>query len=129
MVFNSNASPLKPPTRSSYRSSSSSTTARGGGMAGIFGNTSSTSSSQGNQPTQGDLNKDVMVQNPPEDSISDVRFSPASEHLAVASWDKKVRIYEISNDGQSQGRAMFEHEGPVLNCCWSPVSLECIHIC
>lgn len=125
--FNSNASPLKPPARSSYASPSS-TSGRGNTtMAGIFGNPGAVSAANAN-PTQGDLSKDVTVQNPPEDSISDLRFSPASDHLAVASWDKKVRIYEIAGDGQSQGRAMFEHDGPVLNCCWSPVSLEWKHL-
>lgn len=72
--------------------------------------------------TTGDISKDVALNQPPEDSISDLRFSPATEHLAVASWDKKVRIYEINEQGQSEGKALFEHEAPVLNCCWSPVS-------
>ncbi|KAF2161676.1 hypothetical protein M409DRAFT_69723 [Zasmidium cellare ATCC 36951] len=87
-------------------------------MAGIFGSAGAAAANA--NPTQGDLSKDVMVQNPPEDSISDLRFSPTGDYLSVASWDKKVRIYEIANDGSSQGKAMFEHEGPVLNCCWSP---------
>jgi mRNA export factor len=85
-------------------------------MAGLFGTSSAASSAN---PTQGDLSKDVPLANPPEDSISDMSFSPQSDHLAVASWDKKVRIYEIDAQGQSQGKAMFEHEGPVLSCCWS----------
>ncbi|KAB8611408.1 hypothetical protein FH972_025913 [Carpinus fangiana] len=70
-------------------------------------------------PSQGDLSKDIPLASPPEDSVSDISFSPQSEHLAVSSWDKKVRIYEIDAQGQSQGKAMFEHEGPVLNCAWS----------
>lgn len=82
----------------------------------FFNNNSSSSAAN---PTQGDLGKDVPVNNPPEDSISDLRFSPASEHLAVASWDKKVRIYEIDGQGQSQGKALFDFEGPVLSCAWS----------
>lgn len=78
--------------------------------------------SAGQTNTTGDISKDVPLNSPPEDSISDLRFSPVSEHLAVASWDKKVRIYEINDQGQSEGKALFDHEGPVLNCCWSPVS-------
>lgn len=125
--FSSNASPLKPSTRSNYTSTSSSAAGRNNtNMAGIFGGAGGAAASSANT-TQGDLTKDVMVQNPPEDSVSDLRFAPTSEHLAVASWDKKVRIYEIANDGSTQGKAMFEHEGPVLNCCWSPVSLESKH--
>jgi len=92
-------------------------------MAGLFGSNSSAASAA--NPTQGDLSKDVEVKSPPEDSISHMSFSPASEHLAVASWDKKVRIYEIASNGDSQGRAMFEFEGPVLSCSWSKVSTTC----
>ena len=88
-------------------------------MSGLFGSGASTASSA--NATQGDISKDVQVSNPPEDSISDLAFSPASDHLAVASWDKKVRIYEIDASGNSQGKALFEHEGPVLSCCWSKV--------
>lgn len=111
---NSNASPLKAPTRT--------TTSGRSTMAGIFGSSGAAATQSANN-TQGDLSKDVPITNPPEDSISDLRWSPASDHLAVASWDKKVRIYQIAGDGQSSGAAMFEHEGPVLSCCWSPVSL------
>lgn len=71
--------------------------------------------------TLGELSKDVALSNPPEDSISDIDFSSQSQHLAVASWDKKVRIYEISATGGSEGKAFFEHEAPVLSCHWSKV--------
>ena len=86
-------------------------------MSGLFGGNST--ANQAN--TLGDLSKDVALNNPPEDSISDISFSSQSEHLAVASWDKKVRIYEISASGGSEGKALFEHEGPVLSCHWSKV--------
>ncbi|KAI9850085.1 MAG: RNA export factor gle2 [Thelocarpon superellum] len=82
-------------------------------MSSLFGSSSSASS------TLGDLTKDVALTAPPEDSISDIAFSPQSDHLAVASWDKKVRIYEINASGGSEGKALFEHEGPVLSTHWS----------
>ena len=85
-------------------------------MSGLFG------SSAISNPTQGDISKDVPVKDLPEDSISDIAFSPVQEHLAVASWDNKVRIYEIDGQGNSQGKAMITHEGPVLSCSWSKVS-------
>jgi mRNA export factor len=88
-------------------------------MSGLFG-AANTSANQAN--TLGDLSKDVPLNNPPEDSVSDISFSPRADHLAVASWDKKVRIYEINASGGSEGKALFEHEGPVLSCHWSPVS-------
>ena len=85
-------------------------------MSGLFSSSSSSSTS-----AAGDITKDVTLTAPPEDGISDLAFSPQSEHLAVASWDKKVRIYEIDAQGGSQGKALFEHEQPVLSCCWSKV--------
>lgn len=92
-------------------------------MSNLFGSGSSAASTASNN-TQGDLSKDVQVQNPPEDSVSELRFSPQTDHLAVASWDKKVRIYEISSTGESKGVAMLDHEGPALNCCWSGVCIK-----
>lgn len=89
-------------------------------MTGLFGNISSNTTSA-TSTTTGDISKDVALVSPPEDSISDLAFSSQSDHLAVASWDKKVRIYEINDQGMSEGKAMFEHQAPVLNCCWSPV--------
>ena len=92
-------------------------------MSGLFGAPSASSNANANQ-AQGDTSKDVELKDPPEDSVSDLSFSPQSEHLAVSSWDKKVRIYEIDGSGNSAGKAMFEHEGPVLSCAWSNVSQE-----
>lgn len=78
-------------------------------------NTTSAPASTGQE-----LMNDITVNNPPEDSISDMSFSPTQDLLSVASWDKKVRIYEIDpNTGNNQGRAMFEHDGPVLSSRWS----------
>ena len=86
----------------------------------LFG-ASAPAASSASSTTQGDLKNDVELTQPPEDSISDLAFSPKQDLLAVASWDKKVRIYEISAQGQSQGKAMYEHEAPVLSVVWSKV--------
>ena len=86
----------------------------------FFGSAAASSATNANNTT-GDISKDVAIANPPEDSISDISFSSQSDHLAVASWDKKVRIYEINAQGGSEGKAAFDHEGPVLSCCWSKV--------
>lgn len=85
-------------------------------MAGLF-STGTSAASTAN--TLGDLSKDIALLSPPEDSISDLAFSPQSNHLAVASWDKKVRIYEVNAQGGT-GKAMMEHDAPVLSCHWSP---------
>jgi mRNA export factor len=77
--------------------------------------TTNTSASNGQE-----LINDITINNPPEDSISDIAFSPQQDLLVAASWDKKVRIYEIDpNTGNNQGRAMFEHEAPVFSARWS----------
>ncbi|KAG8905912.1 hypothetical protein FRB99_007992 [Tulasnella sp. 403] len=62
---------------------------------------------------------DVELSDPPTDSISALAFCPTADYLAVSSWDGNVRIYEISPTGQSQGKAMYNHDGPVLDVCWS----------
>lgn len=81
----------------------------------LFGSTQTTS-----QATEQDLANDITVPNGPEDSISDLLFSPQAEFLSVSSWDKKVRIYEVMPDGTVPGRAMYEHQGPVFSTHWSP---------
>lgn len=93
-------------------------------MSGLFG---SAAASAAASTTVGDLKQDVALSDPPSDSISALSFSPAPngpDFLAVSSWDNKVRIYEIAQNGQSQGRHAFEHSQPVLGCDFSKVS-EC----
>ncbi|KAE9408488.1 WD40 repeat-like protein [Gymnopus androsaceus JB14] len=65
---------------------------------------------------------DIAISNPPSDSISSLAFSSKADYLAVGSWDNSVRVYEISPQGQSQGRAMYSHQAPVLSVCWNEAS-------
>lgn len=81
-----------------------------------FLNRSTATSTTNSTATGQELMNDLAINNPPEDSISDLSFSPTLDLLAAASWDKKVRIYEIdSNTGNNQGRALYEHDGPVFS--------------
>ncbi|KAI2630057.1 Poly(A)+ RNA export protein [Xylaria nigripes] len=80
-------------------------------MAGLFGSTTSSTSSA----TIGDLKNDVPIANPPEDTVTDLVFSPVADILAVSSWDKKVRIYQIASNGSSEGKHVYEHEAPVFS--------------
>ncbi|KAF8522895.1 Poly(A)+ RNA export protein [Hysterangium stoloniferum] len=80
---------------------------------------SAASSSIANTSTQTAAVKDVEVSDPPPDSISSLSWSPQADFLAAGSWDGNVRIYEIGSAGQSQGKAMYAHEAPVLSVCWS----------
>ena len=87
-------------------------------MSGLFGSTAANAAAGSATQAQGDLKQDVALSDPPTDSISDLAFSPAAngpDFLAVSSWDNKVRIYEIAQNGQSQGRHAYEHTQPVLN--------------
>lgn len=81
----------------------------------LFGNASSSTVVN---TTVGDLSGDIEVQQGPEDSTSSLSFSPVAELLAVSSWDKKVRIYEVQGNGQSVGKALYEHEAPALCTSW-----------
>jgi mRNA export factor len=85
-------------------------------MSGLFGSASA-SSTMAN--AVGDLKNDVTLANGPEDSISDIAFNPnpadPKDFLAVASWDKKVRIYEIQPTGQGEGKHLYEHDAPVFS--------------
>jgi len=85
-------------------------------MSGLFG-TSAATSTMAN--AVGDLKSDLALDNPPEDSISDLAFNPnpadQKDFLAVSSWDKKVRIYEIAQNGQGQGKHLYEHDAPVFS--------------
>jgi mRNA export factor len=87
-------------------------------MSGLFGSATTSTTSQ---QTAGDISKDVAVESPPTDSISEINFSPKGDFLAVSSWDNKVRIYQIDGSGRSEGKALFDFQGPALSCAWSPV--------
>lgn len=93
-------------------------------MSLLFGSSASQTAATN---TVGDLKQDVQLNNPPEDSISDLAFNPnpadQKDFLAVASWDKKVRIYEIHNNGQGEGKHLYEHDGPVFACDYFKVCL------
>lgn len=70
----------------------------------------------------------IEIPSPPQDAISALQFAPNSLRLLVASWDKKVYLYDIAaaanevgnGNGSSQGRLVqtFEHRAPVLDVCF-----------
>lgn len=92
-------------------------------MSGLFGGPSTSAASSN---TVGDLKQDVEVQQPPTDGITDLSFNPnqssQQDFLTVASWDKKVRLYEVTPQGQAQPRHAYDHEGPVFSVDWFKVS-------
>jgi len=62
-------------------------------------------------------NQSAVVPSPPDDSISCLAWSPQNI-LAVGSWDKSVRIWEVSNNGVVP-KLSYNHEAPVLCCNFS----------
>lgn len=123
MAYNSNQSYASP-----YKSSSTSRLATGanrlstGSLTRLPPQPPTMAFSGAANPTQGDLKGDVEVANPPTDSVSALRFSPTADYLSVSSWDNHVRIYEVKGDGTTEPKAAFQHDGPALDTCWSPVS-------
>ena len=53
--------------------------------------------------------KDVEITNPPDDSISCLRFSPPTvanaSFLVAGSWDNNVRCWQIQQNGQSDPKS------------------------
>lgn len=92
-------------------------------MPSYFTNTPGPTSAGSTATTSslGDITGDITMSSPPEDSISDLEFSTKSDLLAVASWDKRVRIYDVSQTGVNSGKAIYAHGGPVLSVAWSNV--------
>lgn len=88
-------------------------------MAGIFGSAPAAATSA--TATQGSIANDVTLNGAQTDSVQDLSFSPVSGHLSVASWDNKVYIYEVNEDGSNQGKTMMDLKAPALSTCWSKV--------
>ncbi|KAK7996120.1 hypothetical protein PG991_015587 [Apiospora marii] len=53
------------------------------------------------------------------DTISSVSWSPVANHLAAASWDGKVRIYDVAPGPSARAAAMLSVDSPVLSCDWA----------
>jgi len=65
---------------------------------------------------------DIELADGPSDAVGALAFSPAANHLAVASWDSKLRIYDLTQSHTGQGRALISFDGPVLDCQWLKVT-------
>ena len=76
---------------------------------------------KGNGAQDYNPNGDTMITDrAPEDGISDLAWSPAAfNFLAVASWDSKLRVYDVNNNLSCQG--MQDQGAPILSCTWSQV--------
>ncbi|KAL2263885.1 hypothetical protein VTK26DRAFT_4562 [Humicola hyalothermophila] len=71
------------------------------------------------QQAKHSLEKDVDFPNGPTDTVSALRWSPASNHVAAASWDGKVYIYDATNSTSTasiKGVAAITAAAPFLDC-------------
>lgn len=75
--------------------------------------------------------QDFEVVSPPDDSISSLKFSPASlqqNFLVAGSWDCNVRCWEVEQSGKTVPKSIQSMAAPILDVCWSDVSLFLIDI-
>jgi hypothetical protein len=57
---------------------------------------------------------EFKLNQPPEDGISSVKFSPnTSQFLLLSSWDTSVRLYDVPANSM---RLKYQHAGAVLDC-------------
>jgi WD40 repeat protein len=95
-------------------------------MSTLFGGAAASSTTS----TTGDTSKDVEIPQGqlPTDSISDLSFSPTNDFLAVASWDKSVRIYDVVN-GVATGKWMFQCQSLAGGAPENPLCLSWSKVC
>jgi mRNA export factor len=75
------------------------------------------------KPTTSPATADAILPADAQDTISSVSWSPTANHLAAASWDGSVRVYDVAQNGTARGLATLKADGPLLSCDWSKVSL------
>jgi mRNA export factor len=66
--------------------------------------------------------KDIEVTSPPDDTISAMKFSPATSlpknFLLAGSWDNSARVWEVTETGTTIPKAMKSLTAPVLDVGW-----------
>lgn len=70
--------------------------------------------------------KDIEVTSPPDDTVSAMEFSPIAlpqNFLLAGSWDSSVRLWEVEASGKTVPKQMQTMGGPVLDVCWTDVSV------
>lgn len=68
-------------------------------------------------------NNGYIVPQPPDDTVSRLRFSPASTgdiYLIASSWNGSVRCWKVDpNQGLAAAMSIVEQGAPVLDCAWA----------
>lgn len=77
----------------------------------------------GNSTGFSNPNNGYVVPQPPDDTISRLRFSPASAgdmYLVASSWNGSVRCWKVNTQqGLAAAVSMTEQGAPILDCAWS----------
>ena len=70
------------------------------------------------------LKVEYELPNPPADGISNITFAPAagSSLLLVSSWDRGVRLYDVTVADKSCVRCSYFQSRAVLDCCFSDLN-------
>jgi len=70
----------------------------------------------------------IEVSGAPEDTVQDLKFSPVVQNspmfLAAGSWDNTVRIWQVSESGAVEAKAMQNVGAPVLSIDWTEDSTK-----
>lgn len=89
------------------------------GQAGAFGGGGAFGAAAATpQMRDPNTNGSAVIPEPPSDSISSLAWSPAQNILAATSWDKSVRIWEVTATGVA-ARMAYQHEAPAMCCAFS----------
>lgn len=67
-------------------------------------------------------NNGIVLPQPPDDTISRLRFSPPSAgptYITASSWNGSVRVWQVDQSGQCAAVAITESSAPVLDAAWA----------
>jgi len=65
-------------------------------------------------------NDDFMVDNSPDDTVSQLKFNPTQHSLLMASsWDKNCSVWEVQGNGGTVPKARQSMDAPILCCDWA----------
>ncbi|KAI8963519.1 WD40 repeat-like protein [Daldinia sp. FL1419] len=68
----------------------------------------------------GTLDHEISLATDATDTILSLSWSPVANHLAAASWDGKVRIYDVDTSAKAaSGISMLSATSPVFDCDWT----------
>uniref|UniRef100_A0A1I8BQM6 WD_REPEATS_REGION domain-containing protein n=1 Tax=Meloidogyne hapla TaxID=6305 RepID=A0A1I8BQM6_MELHA len=96
---------------------------------GLFGGTATNTQQQ----TASNVPQDIELLQVSSDTVQALKFNPTAPNtpifLAAGSWDNTCRIWEISENGQSEPKAMQDLGAPILSLDWTEDSSKVFITC